>query len=357
VIDGLDQCFPPDAVELLLADPAPARAEIALRRGDVLDLFAARRAQIIAAHGQRIAECWDRSEAALGLSLCRLALRHGRFGEDFHPYHNESHALEIFQRRLGRVIDSIGIEARPGHDWIALGLFASCHDLRQRELLETGHLVGSNEAASIAESHRILDRCGFDRGADQALYLALEVMIAGSTFDARPAPQDRSCYNTAEVIHRGGPLAPLLAEQIDAIEPRWREQPGLARALELALIASDLDTANVGESFVLLCDSAARLAAEGEMRSGRKLDQAESGTPVLRFLTSGQERYFFELHRFCSEIGARVYAPGKAANADKVRALSAALTARFSGHRSGDFSGQQVLDAQRAMAVDMDMDR
>ncbi|MGD9582986.1 MAG: hypothetical protein AB7V26_04845 [Lysobacterales bacterium] len=354
MIDGLDQCFPPDAVELLLADPVPARNEIAQRRGDVLDLFAARRAQIIKAHGARIAECWDRSEAALGLSLCRLALRHGRFGDDFHPYHNESHALEIFERRLGRVIDRIGIGSRPGHDWIALGLFASCHDLRQRELLESGHLVGSNEAASIAESHRILDRCGFDRGSDQALYLALEVMIAGSTFDARPVPQDRSRYNTAEVIHRGGPLAPLLAEQIDAIDPRWREQPGLARALELALIASDLDTANVGESFVQLCDSAARLAAEREMRSGRALDRAESGAPVLAFLTSGQERYFFELHRFCSEIGAQVYGPGKAANAGKVRAISQALTERFGGDRSGAFSGRQVLDAQQVLAQELD---
>lgn len=353
MIDGLDQCFPPDAVELLLADPGPARAEIARRRGDVLELFAARRAQIIAAHGERIAECWDRSEAALGLSLCRMALRHGRFGSDFHPYHNESHALEIFERRLGRVIDSIGIEARSGHDWIALGLFASCHDLRQRELLETGHLVGSNEAASIAESHRILDRCGFDRVADQSLYLALEVMIAGSTFDARPVPEDRSCYNTAEVIHRGGPLAPLLAQQIDAIDPHWREQPGLARALELALIASDLDTANVGESFVQLCDSAARLAAEREMRSGRSLDEAASGAPVLGFLTSGQELYFFDLHRFCSEIGARVYGPGKAANADKVRALSQTLSARFAERGSAPFTGREVLDMQQAMAEEI----
>ena len=90
------------------------------------------------------------------------------------------------------------------------------------------------------------------------------------------------------------------------------------------------------------------------MRSGRNLDEAESGAPVLSFLTTGQERYFFELHRFCSEIGARVYGPGKAANADKVRALSKALTAQFAHRQPGDFSGQQVLDAQLALAQDLD---
>jgi len=350
VIEGLNQRFPPDTVEQQLADPAQARCEIASRRADILLLFAERRAALIAAHGIGIAECWDKAEAALGLSLCRLALRHGRFGNDFHDYHNEAHALEIFERRLGRMIRELGIDALPGHDWIALALFATCHDLRQRETVVTGMPVGSNESASIAETQRILDRCGFDRRADHALYLALEVMIAGSTFDARPQAADRHDYNTAEVIHRGGPLAPHLEREIDAINPAWREEASLPRALKLALIASDLDTANVGESFIDLCDSAARLASEREMRSGRALASAASGGSVLSFLSVDQERYFFALHRFCSALGEQVYGPGKLANADKVRGLSQQLQQHFNDPAMAGFGGAEVIAVQRRLA-------
>lgn len=350
MINGLNLNFPPDAVELQLADPGQARREIESRRADILVIFTQRRALLADAFGSDAAMQWDRSESALCLSLCRLALRHGRFGRDFHHYHNESHALELLDRRIGRMMGELGASALPAADWIALSLFASCHDLRQREALDTGHPIGSNEAASIAETHRILDRCGFDRDRDHDLYLALEVMIAGSTFDARPAPIDRTRYNTAEVIHTGGPLAPHLEREVEKINPTWREEPSLRRALDLALIASDLDTANVGESFVELCDSAARLAGEREMRSGRSLDHVESGAPMLSFLSTGQERYFFELHRFCSELGARVYAPGKAANADKVRELSKLLRARFSKQTGASFTGTDVLDAQRELA-------
>ncbi len=351
MISGLDQNFPPDAVELQLADPAQARREIESRRADILLLLKQRRDVFAEAFGDEFAAQWDKVEAALCLSLCRLALRHGRFGRDFHQYHNESHALELLERRIGRMIGQIGVQSLAGNDWIALSLFATCHDLRQREALDTGHPIGSNEAASIAETHRILDRCGFDRQRDHDLYLALEVMIAGSTFDARPAPLDRSRYNTAEVIHTGGPLAPHLAREVDKINPSWRDEAALSNALRLALIASDLDTANVGESFVELCDSAARLAGEREMRSGRSLDHVESGAPMLSFLSTGQERYFFELHRFCSELGARVYAPGKQANAEKVRALSTALRERFASQgQQASFTGTEVLDAQRELA-------
>ena len=99
--------------------------------------------------------------------------------------------------------------------------------------VDTGHPVGSNEAASIVETQRILDHCGFDRSHDRALYLALEVMIAGSIFDARPQPVDRRAYNTAEVIHAGGPLAPHLGREMERMTPGWRTAPDVERALEL----------------------------------------------------------------------------------------------------------------------------
>lgn len=349
MIEGLQHSFPPDAVELALDDPARARAEIAARRSDILALFQRRR-ELLAEHfGTLVADAWDRAESALCLSLARLAIRHGRFGRDYHHYHNEEHALEILDRRIERVMRELGIRALGGLDWVALTLFATCHDLRQRELVDSGHPVGSNEAASIAETERILDRCGFDRQRDHELYLALEIMIAGSTFDARPTPVDRSKFNTAEVITTTGPLAPHLAREIERINPAWRAEPSLERAIRLALIASDLDTANVGESFVELSDSGARLAGEREMRAGREIESAEAGPTLLSFLTTGQERYFFELHRFCSDVGESVYGPGKAANADKVRQISVMLRDRFKDRPAGSYTGRDVLDAQREL--------
>lgn len=323
------------------------------RRPDVLALFAQRRALLVEHFGPILGQVWDRAARALALSLVRFAVRHGRFGNDYHDYHNEMHALEILDRRISRVIREAGAHALSGMDWIALSLFASCHDLRQREVIDTGHSIGSNEAASIAETERILDRCGFDREYDRSLYLAMSTMIAGSTFDARPQPQDRSSYNTAEAIHSGGPLAPHLGIELDRTEPDWRNDPDRRRAVDLALIASDLDTANVGESFLELSDSSARLAGEREMRAGRSLDSVASGAPMLSFVTAGQERYFFELHRFCSRLGEQVYAAGKIANADKVRAMSQRLNAEFAHRAKDSFSGADVLRVQQRIAWDL----
>ena len=57
--------------------------------------------------------------------------------------------------------------------------------------------VGGNEAASIAETFRILSSCGFDPARDRELFVALELMIAGSTFDARPLPHPEPELATA----------------------------------------------------------------------------------------------------------------------------------------------------------------
>lgn len=347
MIIGLDLSFPPDATEARLPDVASARALLVERRPDILTLLKRRRAVFHASYGEPAAQYIERAEAATILAIARLGLRHGGFGNDFHAYHNEDHVLEILDRRIGRLLGQEGIDALPAADWLALSLFAGCHDLRQRETISFRHGIGNNEAASIAETQRILDVAGFDRHADEDLYVALEVMIAGSTFDAAPrAPE----FNTAEVVATGGPLAPHLPEQMDANWPDWRSNPKLERAIRLAQIASDLDTANVGERFVELAASAARLAAEREMRSGRSLRKPESGPPVLGFLTDGQERYFFELHRFCSPLGEAVFGPGKACNAPRVRQLARQLRERFGALPAGSYSGEQVLDAHLSLA-------
>jgi hypothetical protein len=349
VIIGLATSFPPDAVERELPDVASARRLVAAHRPDFAELLAARRDRLLSACGTGLTEALGHAEDALTLGLARFGMRHGSWGTDYHHYHNENHALEVLDGRLGRLMDQIGMDALTGPDWLALSLFATCHDLRQREAIDFRHPVGNNEAASIVETRRILDLAGFDPERDRALYLALELMIAGSTFDARPAPPVQE-YNPAEVVASGGALAPKLPTLLDAMQPQWRGEPDMLRAVELAQIASDLDTANVGEPLVWLAESASRLCQEREMRSGRALDAPDSGPPCVGFLSDGQERYFFELHRFCSEPGRATFAATKQANAVHVRQMSERLRARWNG-RLAPRNGLEVLGEFSSLAI------
>ncbi len=339
--------YPPDATELSVPDAESARVLLEQGRPDVLDVIRARRGLYHDAYGVEAAEHLERTERAVVLGVARLAVRHGTLGNDFHAYHNEDHALEILDRRLGQVIDALGVQALPGRDWLVLSLFATCHDLRQREHQEYFEGIGANELASIAETHRILDCTGFDRTRDASLYDTTEIMIAGSTFDPTPKPAGGAFFNSAEAARAGGALAPKLSALLERREPDWQAQPALTHALFLAHFASDLDTANVGEEFHHLAESAERLASEREMRSSRELDEPASGPPVLGFLTSGQVKYFFELHRFCSDLGTQVFALGKRDNAPRVRELSGLLQDRFGALPAESFSGNDVIAAQR----------
>ncbi|MDW8478794.1 MAG: hypothetical protein RML12_01525 [Xanthomonadales bacterium] len=217
-----------------------------------------------------------------------------------------------------------------------LGVFAACHDLRQRESGDREDGIGANELASIAETRRILVGCGFHPERDRAAFATLELMIAGSSFDASPP------VNPAEAAATAGALAPRLPALLDRLLPRWRDDPVLRRGVRLAMVASDLDIGNVGESFDRFCLSSARLCVEREALAGRRLDGRESFAPVLVFLSDGQERYFFELHRFSDPLGERAFGAEKAANAPRVRALAAALRNRFGGASA---TGGEVLAA------------
>jgi hypothetical protein len=248
--------------------------------------------------------------------------------------------LELGERRLGQLMDSLGDATLPADDWLALLLFASFHDLRQRETFDVPGPVGGNEAASIAEGFRILTACGFDPRTDRALYVALELMIAGSTFDARPLPHpDEQELPTAG----GGSLARGLALWLDGERPDWREDEAARRGERLARLAADLDTANVGEPFPLLAESALRLCRERERRAGRPLEKAASAPTCLGFLSRGQTHYFFDLHRFCSREGERAFGPQKATNGPRVRRISQRLLQRFEDQAPPN--GTAVLDA------------
>jgi hypothetical protein len=343
VILGYSKLYPPDASERALPDAKSARALVSSRRPEILDWMQRRRQGLIDHFGADSTAAIDRAADAFVLGLARLGLRHGSFGEDFHNYHNEGHVLELADRRFAAFENVFGLGALPLSDWLMLMLFAACHDLRQREPADVPGPIGGNEAASIAEALRILDGCGFDRTRDRALYVDLEMMIAGSTFGLFTQPPS----NSAEAAVGGGALARYLPGWLDQAVPEWRRDPAMEHALRLARLAADLDTANAGECFAELADSAVRLCMEREMRETRALDSANSALPCLDFLSNGQERYFFELHHFASREGERVFGPGKLANAPRVRAVSAALRAQFLAAAPAD--GEEVIAAYRQL--------
>jgi hypothetical protein len=333
VLFGYEKSYPPDATEKALPDVAAARRLLSGKRPEILER--------LTSVAERFSLDPRALEAAI-LGTARLAVRHGSLGDDFHAYHNERHVLEVGERRLGRVVEAMGEMGPRRDDQDALLIFAACHDLRQREPYDFPGPVGGNEASSSAECFRIMDLAGFDRTADRGQYICLELMISGSTFDARPATlADPQTDELTEVA--GGALARGLHLWLDSSVPRWRENADCRRGERLARMAADLDTANVGEDFVMLCGTALRLCREREMRWHRALESDESALSCLGFLGKGQEFYFFELHQFSSREGERVYGPVKALNGPKVRATTAALHARFAN--SAPISGAVVLAA------------
>ncbi len=344
--------FAEDAAERSVADVAQARRLLASLAPGLGDALARRRLALAPLVGPGDLARIERTEAAVELAYARLAVRHGSWGQDFHAYHNEHHILEIFDSRIARLMQEAGLQALSLDDWLLLGLFAACHDLRQREAPLYSAGVGSNERASIEEGFRILDLAGFDRQRDAAFYTGLELTIAGSTFDARPPAQDWE-YNSVDLVQSGGALASKLDAKLDKHVPGWREVPALQHALELALVAADLDTANVAEPFARFVETGMRLCQEREMRCHRETDDPASALPVFGFLTDGQERFFFELHRFNSALGREAFSGAKQANAQPLKALTMAMRARIAA--SGrPANGDAVIEAMRSLTREME---
>jgi len=346
VIFGYPVSFPEDTSERLVADATTARRLVRERSPQLLELLEHRQRRFAPLLAQNPNAPVQQAEDAILVAFCRLAFRHGSWGKDFHHYHNEGHIFEILGSRLERLIDTIGLDTLSLRDWFLLTLFAAAHDLRQREVPEFAAGIGANERASIEETFRILRICGFDRDRHADVFLGIELMIAGSTFDARPPPKARE-YNSADVVvESGGALAQKLDSKLDKYVPNWRGDPHIAHALELALIAADLDTANVAEPFPLFMASAERLCLEREMRSYRDATSAESAQPMLGFFTKGQEHYFFDLHRFSSPYGRAAFGAAKQANVDPVRNVIRDMSALPALH-----TGAAVLQAFRGLVA------
>lgn len=350
VIFSYPREFPVDAIEQRVPDVATARALMQQRRPDLLALIERRLqrfAPVVADQPKRLIR--SATDAVL-IAFCRMAFRYGSWGDDYHPYHNEGHIVEILGPRIERLIDTIGMRALSVSDWFLLALFAATHDLRQREapLIEAG--IGSNERASLEEALRILALTGFSPETHRDIFIGIELMIAGSTFDARPPPSMLE-YNTAELLVQSrGALARKLDRKLDKHAPGWRNDARIVHALRLAQIAADLDTANVAEPFPVFMASAERLCLEREVRSRRNPDSTEAALPMLNFLTAGQERYFFELHRFGSDYGRRTFEAGKLDNAEKLKKLTVDLYSRATLHKPLA-NGAQVIEAFRQIVA------
>jgi len=344
VILGFPREYPPDETERRLPDVAAARAVLGAQSAPLDALLARLRRSLAPLLGDAADRALlERTEAAATLAYARLALRHGRLGRDFHPYHNEAHILDLCGTRLDRLMQTIGVGGLALRDWCALILFGACHDLRQREAQRFVDGVGANERASWEEAERILASCDFG-AADESLRIALELAIAGSTFDARP--QAMQTLNAADLVHSGGALAARLDQVLEARRSGWRNDARIVAALPLALIAADIDTANVGESFARFAAGGENLCREREMLAGRALDAGESALPVLAFLGNGQDRFFFELHRFNSEAGLAAFGAGKDANAPRLKALIMGMRARLA-LAGPPRNGEEVVAAYR----------
>ena len=346
MILGFTREYPPDETERELPDVAAARARLGAKAQPMDQLRASLRTALTSLLRNPAEEAlFTRAADAALLGYARLALRHGSLGKDFHPYHNETHVLDLCGPRLDRLLQAIGANALELPQWLSLLLFGACHDLRQREAARLIDGVGANERASWEESQRILDACGLGAQAEPVLWTALELAIAGSTFDARPLPA-QGALNAADLVHSGGALAARLDHVLDKREPQWRNDPRIVAAWKVALIAADLDTANVSEDFERFAASGENLCREREMLAGRALAAGESAQPVLAFLGDGQSRFFFDLHRFNSEAGIAAFDAGKQANAPRLKALVMGTRARIALCGT-PHSGEDVIAAYR----------
>ena len=338
VTQNLQALFPPDVFERRYQSVPEAMQLMRDRRPDLIHIMADIGGAFIRHFGDGYLPMLENTQRALSLSFVRMAYRHGSWGTDFHAYHNESHTLELLNGRLARVRLQHSWTALEAEEWLLLAMFSTCHDLRQRELPSMVDGVGANERASMAECARILALAGFDPVQDAEYFDSMSYMIAGSTFDARP-----DHVSGADAASSGGSMSFKLVKRFEAAHPSWRQDPMLRRRHRAILLSSDLDTANVGEPFLALARSGERLIREREFRHDRSLDDPDHALGVFEFLTDGQERYFFKLHGFVSDVGRSVFGLGKEINAPKLKQLTDGLRDRYPNLEN--VTGEMVINS------------
>lgn len=330
------QNCPPDEVETRIPDVATATALLKDQHSTILWWLTERRDQYAARFGDN--PLLEKSIDAAVISLARVSTRHGSLGEDHHHYHDEIHPTALLGR-LFRIYDSPRGNEIDTHERLYLATFACAHDLRQRAGNQVGtDGVGGNERASADEWRRIMDIVGFDRDKDADVYELTTLMIHGTTFNTGFGPE-------ADKWPLGA-LAPRLVADITAQHADWQERPELRRQLKLIPLAADIDTGSVADPFEDYALEATNLAREMEGRKGNGVLDASTAPGVLGFLTDGQERFFFELQQFNSDIARDVFAETKEANSRRLKELSGWMRENYSDAASdGRATGEDIVSA------------
>lgn len=258
-------------------------------------------------------------------------------GYDQLYYHNTQHAIDLMER-----LDKIYLrypEEFPPLRQVLLSLFAIFHDLRQQESDPPVNGVGANEFASAQEAAAILDisllKAGFDSNEQPGLFSYfledMELMIHGTTFNfVSSTVEMANPFNGASELASWtvpiGALSTMICDQIKAAEPEWQESRRTLERVENILLAADVDTANVSDSFYDFALQGVNLCREIEKRKGNTiLDPAA----VYGFMTGGQEFYFKVAQKYNTRFCKEVFGADKARNQSKLEALTGFIRRRF----------------------------
>lgn len=328
-----------DSVERRISDLDKARTVMREHMAGHLHLLEQWYEQNIVHFGASCRKFALRTLDAIIVSLARIVVRNGSASPLHRHYHDELHPFDLLER-LQRMHDFSPGSLSP-EDFFTMAMFCAAHDLRQDETGYDADGVGLNERASAEEFGRIMDLAGFDRSQDAMLYSQAREMIHGTTFYT-----DAYTYNGKS--YPGGALAPALADSIAESEDGIGDRVPDNTDARLILMATDIDTANVADPFLVFIDRAVRLCREIQNVAGRPELDSSVALDVYRFCTDMQEQYFLDLQRFYTEESENCFQTGKAANSPKLKAVIQAMRNRFGGllvNADHGIDGEEVLHA------------
>lgn len=311
------------------------------------------------------------TEIAMNIGVAMFSTRYGIgdklsktgfHGYDCLYYHNTQHALDILER-IDRICNAYGVDTFPPPRRILLALFALFHDLRQQEPGSPTSGVGANERASVAEALTILDSAlqgaGFDPEKDKRVYHYykdnMRLMIYGTTFNFVSTTAEMENLFTEEVAEYTvpvGALAPMVVEQLKLCRENWESCDIQQETIENIFLGSDVDTANVSDSFYDFAVQGVNLCREIEKRKGNL--ECEPAA-VYGFMTGGQEYYFHVAQKYNSRFTQEIFAETKDLNGKKLAQLTKGIratygneedegkTLRMNGNNEPIASGDEIL--------------
>jgi len=336
--------FPADAIERSIYELSVAESFLSAYASDLMEFARERRDSFIREFGENYQSFANKGYAASVISVARVLARHGSVAGDHYNYHDELHSLDLITH-LRELYHSDHKFTLSPEEWMYLAIFANAHDLRQNETGYSEDGVGNNELASADETARILADVGFDPEYQQPMFQLLRWMIHGTTF--LPTTME-----FGDVIIGPGAIAPFIAERIRE-EGHSVGELTADEAAELVLLAADIDTANVAQSIDQFTIRSGHLCRELHKMEGHASLSHETAPSVLEFLTKGQERYFFALQRFNSQMARSAFEQGKERTGKQLKELTQWAKNEFRdqlGDSEHSPSGEKILRSYLAKA-------